>query len=198
LPAAEATEGWTRGGMLTATMRIYDGTPRQDWEEVLRAIGAFADREHLKELLLLELDEGFILQGLGLPASSADQDSFGVLAKRTYELVDEQIAQLMDEAAAHRTGSAAQVPQAELTNYFEQALRVIGAWVDNAKARDLFFFEQDGSFVVRCLHATAGGAVGHQLAEFTKDEILAMIEAAPAQRGAATAAAEAPPGEASQ
>jgi hypothetical protein len=178
-------------------MRIYDGTPRQDWEEVLRAVGAFADREKLKELLFLELDEGFILQGLGLPAGGADQDSFGVLAKRTYELLDEQVAQLMDEAAAHRSGTES-VPQADLVNYMEQALRVIGAWVDQEKARDLFFFEQDGSFVVRCLHATAGGAVGHRLAEFTKDEILAMIEAAPAHRGAATAAAEGPPGEASQ
>jgi hypothetical protein len=179
-------------------MRIYDGTPRQDWEEVLRAIGAFADREHLKELLFLELDEGFILQGLGIPAGGADSDTFGTLAKRTYELLDEQVAQLMDEAAAQRTANAEQVPQAELTNYFEQALRVIGAWIDNAKARDVFFFEQDGSFVVRMLHAGAGGAIGHQLAEFTKDEIVAMIEAAPQQRGAATPAAAAPPGEASE
>jgi hypothetical protein len=179
-------------------MRIYDGTPRQDWEEVLRAIGAFADREHLKELLFLELDEGFILQGLGIPAGGADSDTFGTLAKRTYELLDEQVAQLMDEAAAQRTATAAQVPQAELTNYFEQALRVIGAWIDKAKARDVFFFEQDGSFVVRMLHAGAGGAIGHQLAEFTKDEIVAMIEAAPQQRGAATPATAAPPGEASE
>src|SRR4029079_16570808 len=103
-------------------------------------------------------------------------------------------------AAAHRTPppASAQMPHAELTNYFEQALRVIGAWIDNARARDVFFFEQDGSFVVRMLHAGAGGAIGHQLAEFTKDEIVAMIEAAPQQRGAATPAAAAPPGEASE
>jgi hypothetical protein len=182
--------------MLPPAMRIYDGTPRQDWEEVLRAIGAFADREQLKELLFLELEEGFILQGMGMPAGGADSDTFGALAKRTYELLDEQVAQLMDEAAAHRTEGGTQVPRAELTNYFEQALRVIGAWIDNAKARDLFFFEQDGSFVLRMLHAGAGGTIGHQLAEFTKDEIVAMIEAAPQQRGAATAPAEAPPGEA--
>ena len=180
-------------------MRIYDGTPRQDWEEVLRAIGAFADREQLKELLFLELDEGFILQGLGLPAGGADSDSFGALAKRTFELLDEQVAQLMDEAAAHRTPAEPQVPEAGLTNYFEQALRVIGAWIDNARARDVFFFEQEGSFVIRMLHAGAGGSVGHQLAEFTKDEIVAMIEAAPQQRGAASPpAAAAPPGEASE
>ncbi|HET6745993.1 MAG TPA: hypothetical protein VFH90_09135 [Candidatus Limnocylindria bacterium] len=187
-------------------MRIYDGSPRQDWEEVLRAIGAFADREKLKELLLLELDEGFLLQGLGLPAGGADSDTFGVLAKRTYELLDEQVAQLMDEAAAARKAAAeAEIPHADVVNYFEQAMRVIGAWIDSEKARDVFLFEQDGSFVLRMLHASAGGAVGHQLAEFTKDEILAMIEAAPQQRGAAAAAipaatpaAQAPPGEASQ
>jgi hypothetical protein len=185
--------------MLPPAMRIYDGTPRQDWEEVLRAIGAFADREQLKELLFLELDEGFILQGLGVPAAAADSDTFGTLAKRTYELLDEQVAQLMDEAAAHRTPSKPQVPEAGLTNYYEQALRVIGAWIDNAKARDVFFFEQDGSFVIRMLHAAAGGAVGHGLAEFTKDEIMAMIEAAPQGRGAASPpAAAAPPGEASE
>jgi hypothetical protein len=184
-------------------MRIYDGSPRQDWEEVLRAIGAFADREKLKELLFLELDEGFLLQGLGIPAGGADSDSFGVLAKRTYELLDEQVAQLMDEAAAART-AAELLPHADVVNYFEQALRVIGAWVDNEKARDLFFFEQDGSFVLRVLHASAGGVVGHKLAEFTKEEIVAMIEAAPQQRGMAApaapaaAAAEATPGEASQ
>ena len=48
-------------------MRIYDGSPRQDWEEVLRAIGSFADRERLKEILFLELEAGFVLTGLALP-----------------------------------------------------------------------------------------------------------------------------------
>ena len=45
-------------------MRIYEGSPRQDWEEVLRSIGAWADREFLKELLFLELDGGFLVQGI--------------------------------------------------------------------------------------------------------------------------------------
>ncbi|HEX2142690.1 MAG TPA: hypothetical protein VHK28_10550 [Candidatus Limnocylindria bacterium] len=178
-------------------MRIYEGSPRQDWEEVLRAIGAFADREQLKELLFLELDDGFLLQGLALPAGGADSDSFGALSKRMYELVDEQVAQLMDEAAAQRGSAEVSVPQPGLTNYYEQALRIVGAWVDREHARDLFFFEQDGSFVLRVLHATAGGAIGHQLAEFTKDEIVAMIEAAPQQRNAEPEGAGAPTGEAS-
>ncbi len=177
-------------------MRIYDGSPRQDWEEVLRSIGAFADREKLKELLLLEMEDGFLLQGLGLPAGGADSDTFGMLAKRTYELEDEQVAQLMDELTANRT-QANLVPGTDLENYYEHAMRVLGSWVDGQHARDLFFFEQEGSFVLRMLHAASTGAVGHRLAEFTKDEILAMIEAAPEHRSAAPAAADAPAQEAS-
>jgi hypothetical protein len=179
-------------------MRIYEGSPRQDWEEVLRSIGAFADRERLKELLFLELDEGFLLQGLALPVSGADSDSYGVLAKRTYELLDEQVAQLMDEVAAKRGSDPEDVPRVDLERYYEQAMRVVGAYVDAEKARDLFLFEQEGSFVVRMLHASAGGAVGHSLAEFTKDEILAMIEAAPQQRSEAPATTGASTGEASK
>jgi hypothetical protein len=179
-------------------MRIYEGTPRQDWEGVLRAIGAFADRENLKELLFLELDEGFLMQGLALPAGGADSDHYGALAKRTYELLDDQVAQLMDEAESQRGTAADDHPHAELANYYEQAMRVIGSYVDAQKARDLFLFEQEGSFVVRMLHAASTGVVGHQLAEFTKDEILAMIEAAPQQRNAAPVAPGAPTGEASQ
>jgi hypothetical protein len=180
-------------------MRIYEGSPRQDWEEVLRAIGAFADREQLKELLFLELDEGFLLQGMALPAGGHDSDSFGALAKRTYELLDEQVAQLLDETTAHRGTATDQTPHAELTNYYEQAMRVLGAYVDAEKARDVFLFEQDGSFVLRLLHAGSGGVIGHRLAEFTKDEILAMIEAAPQQRNAEAATpAPAATGEAPQ
>ena len=179
-------------------MRIYEGSPRQDWEEVLRAIGAFADRERLKELLFLELEDGFLLQGLGVPAGGADSDTMGTISKRTYELLDDQVAHLIDELSAHRGEAEEDVPQADLRNYYEQALRIIGGWVDQQKARDVFFFEQEGSFVMRTLQSLSGGMIGHQLAEFTRDEIMAMIEAAPQQRNAASAAHDAVKGEASK
>jgi len=170
-------------------MRIYDGSPRQDWEEVLRAIGHFVDREQLKELLFVELDGGFLLQGLALPKGGHDSDSMGSLTKRTYELTDDQVAQLMDEANAERGTATEDTPHAEIDNYYEQAMRVVGGYVDAQRTRDLFFLEQEGSFVIRMLVAGAGGMVGHRLAEFTKDEILAMIETAPRQRGSAPASA---------
>jgi len=172
-------------------MRIYDGSPRQGWEEALRAIGAFADRENLKELLFLELQDGFLLQGLGMPAGGHDSDTMGSIAKRTYELLDDQVGQLMDEEAAHRGEAEETVPRVDLNNYYEQAMRIVGAWVDREKARDLFFFEQEGSFVVRVLQSGTGGMIGHRLAEFTREEILAMIDEAPQQRGSEPAASQA-------
>jgi hypothetical protein len=162
-------------------MRIYEGSPRQQWEEVLRSIGAFADREQLKELLLLELEVGFILQGLGLQAGGADSDSYGSAVKRTYELTDEQVAELMDVAAANRGSSPDSVPHADITNYYEHAMRVIGAYIDSQRAHDVFLFEQEGSFVLR-LFVISGQKAGHQLSEFTRDEILAMIQGAPEHR----------------
>lgn len=164
-------------------MRIYEGSPRQDWEEVLRSIGAFADRERIKELLLLELEAGFIIQGLALPRDSAWTESEGMLTKTTHELPDDEIGKLIDAAEAKRTDGPATTPQAEITNYYEQAMRVIGAYLDGQKPRDVFLFEQDGAFVLRLLlTATGAAAAGHQLVEFTKEDILAMIAAAPQQR----------------
>jgi hypothetical protein len=162
-------------------MRIYDGSPRQDWEEVLRSIGAFADGERLKELLVLELEGGFLLQGLGMPASGADQDTFGAMVKKTYELTDEQVAELMDVSAERRGTAADDRPHPDWENYYELAMRIVGAYIDGQRAHDVFLFEQDGSFVLRLFSMTATRS-GHQLAEFTRDEILAMIDSAPEQR----------------
>ena len=45
-------------------MRIYEGSPRQDFEEVFRSIGAFLDQRGMKDVLLAEAPDGFIVQGL--------------------------------------------------------------------------------------------------------------------------------------
>ena len=166
-------------------MRIYEGSPRQDWEEVLRSIGAYADREQLKELLLLELDGGFVLQGLALPPQGAAAEGFGTLAKRTHELTDEQVAELMEEAAQHRGSAADDQPHPDVEHYYELSMRVVGAYIDSQKAHDAFLFEQDGSYVVRLFASAGTRAAGHHLAEFTRDEIMAMIESAPEHRQSA-------------
>lgn len=162
-------------------MRIYDGSPRQDWEEVLRVIGQFADAEGLKELLFLERDDGFLLQGLRFMDGGASSESMGALSKRTYELSDERISELMDAGEAKR-GSGATGDNREITAYYELALRVIGRFLDAQRPHDVFFFDQEGSFVVRLFGTTGSHAGSHSLSEFTRDEMLAMIEDARQQQ----------------
>ena len=87
----------------------------------------------------------------------------------------------MDVAVAQRGTATDTVPHTEITNYYEHAMRVLGAYIDSQKAHDVFLFEQEGSFVLR-LFGVSGSRASHQLAEFTRDEILAMIESAPEQR----------------
>jgi hypothetical protein len=163
-------------------MRIYDGSPRQDWEEVLRSIGAWADREILKELLFLELDGGFLVQGIRSSMGGAWSES-GTFTKETHELTDDQVGDLMGAAKDQRGTATSDHPELGIANYYELALRIIGKWLDSVQPRDVFFFEQDGSFVVRTFIVGAHGKVGHQLSEFTHDEIVAMIESAPSDRG---------------
>lgn len=163
-------------------MRIYEGTPRQDWEEVLRVVGQFADGEGLKELLLLETDDGFVLQGLRFMDGGSTTSGMGSLGKRTYHLSDDRIAELMDAGHALRGSGTGAGAHREITAYNELALRVIGRYLDSQRPHDVFFFEQEGSFVVR-LFGTAGSQAGaHSLAEFTRDEMLAMIEEARQQQ----------------
>lgn len=158
-------------------MRIYEGSPRQDWEEVLRSIGGFADSEGLKDLLFLERDGGFLLQGLRYLDSGAAADSMGSLGKRSYELSDDKVAELMEGAIKSR-GEGEKGRDKEITNYYELALRILGAYLDSQRPHDVFFFEQEGSFVVRLYGTTGSHAGGHSLAEFTREEILAMIQKA--------------------
>ena len=177
-------------------MRIYEGSPRQGWEEVFRSIGAYVDRERIKELLLLELDAGFILQGMAMPVAGARTESEMSLIKITRELPDDEVAELMEAANAKRGTSTADTPHAEISNYYEQAMRVIGAYIDLNKPRDVFLFEQKGAFVLRLLMLGAGAApMGHQLVEFTRDDIMAMIDAAPGLRNRPAREAGQPDGE---
>ena len=73
---------------------------------------------------------------------------------------------------------------------------IYGSLQPRVKA-DMMFFEQDGSFVVRILGTGAGGTISHRLAEFTREEIVAMIDEAPHLRDSAPAARNTAQGEAS-
>jgi hypothetical protein len=168
-------------------MRIYDGSPRQDFEEVLRSIGAFLDERNMKDILLVEAPDGFIIQGLVLVGSSggAWSESIGQIEKETLTFLDEDIAKFMDEALARRGTGAKADPTHPGT--YQRALRVIGRYIDDQKPRDVFLFEQDGAFVLR-LHRAGQAGARHELVEFTRDDVDGLVASAPTLRKAVKSA----------
>lgn len=160
-------------------MRIYDGSPRQDFEEVFRSIGAYLDRRGMKEILLAEAPDGFIVQGLVMVGGGTWSDSMGQQVKETLTFLDDDISRFMDEGVARRNTRPA--GPAHVAGYYERALRVIGRYMDEQKPRDVFFFEQDGNFVVRLLKSTQAGSK-HVLFEFTSEDVDRMVADAPYNR----------------
>ena len=165
-------------------MRIYEGSPRQDFEEVFRSIGAFLDRRGMRDILLLEVPDGYVVQGLVLSQanSGAWSESVGVMVKETLTYLDDDIAKFMEEAVKRR--GAVDPPGTPLAGSHERALRVIGRWMDEQKPRDVFLFEQDGAYVVRLMMIDQSGS-HHVLAEFTADDLDGLVARAPALRARA-------------
>ena len=159
-------------------MRIYEGSPRQDFEEVFRSIGAFLDSQGMRDILLLEVPDGFTVQGLataGASEGSAWSETVGLITKQTFHYLDEDIAKFMEEAAARRASGAA---ASDKGGQYERSLRVIGHWMDTQHPKDVFLFEQGGSYVVR-LHVAGQAGSHHELAEFTKDDIEQLVSEGP-------------------
>jgi len=162
-------------------MRIYEGSPRQDFEEVFRSIGAFLDQRRMTEVLLVEAPDGFIVQGIVVSGAGGGtwSDSIGTQSKETLTFLDDDIARFMEESIARR-GVPPPEPERDAGHY-ENAFRVLGRYMDEQKPHDVFFFEQDGAFVVRLLMSGQAGSK-HVLAEFTREDIAEMIARGPALR----------------
>jgi hypothetical protein len=161
---------------------MYEGTPRQNYEEVLRSIGAFLDQRAMRDVLLTEAPDGFVVQGLAGPTDSVAWAENAPIQKETYTFLDDDIGRFMEEAAARR-GRGAPGPDMDRAGAYERAFRVLGRYFDQQKPRDVFFFEQDGAYVIRLLMSTRTGA-RHVLAEFTADEVHKMVEEGQRWRGA--------------
>ena len=109
-------------------MRIYEGSPRQDFEEVFRSIGAFLDQRGMKDVLLLEAPDGYIVQGLVTAGASggAWSESVGSQTKETLTFLDDDIARFMEEAGSRRGRTPP--PAAHVAGRYETAFRVIGRY----------------------------------------------------------------------
>jgi len=170
-------------------MRVYEGAGRQNYQEVLRSIGAILDQRGMREILLTETKDGFIVQGIAAVASDSTVWSEGGGAhveKVTVSFMDDDIGRFMDEALARRGQPTSPAP-----GFYESALRVLGSYIDGQQARDAFFFEQDRAFVVRLMMHTKSG-MRHVLAEFTAEDIDNLVANAARLRGQAAAPPAAP------
>ncbi len=164
-------------------MRIYEGSPRQDYEEVLRSIGAFVDQRGLHEILLAEAPDGFIVQGVVSQTqdASAWADPQMTITKETYTFLDEDIARFLEDSQARRR-TGPDNDGSPMAGQYERTMRVIGRYIDDQKPKDVFFFEQEGAYVLRLLMNTRQGSK-HQLAEFTADDLESMVRQGPGLRG---------------
>lgn len=157
-------------------MRIYEGSPRQDWEEVLRCVGAYVDDRGMRGLVFVETETGFIIQGTVVTGTTGSGESMGRSDRLTVTLKDDDVGVFMDDALARRGQTPDPTPK-----HFESQLRVIGRYLDGQHPRDIFFFEIDGAYVIRLSMAGQGG-LRQELVEFTRDDIAEMIAKAPTLR----------------
>jgi len=164
-------------------MRIYEGSPRQDFEEALRSMGAYVDGRGMREIMIAETSEGFFLQAIvvsgGVPGGWSER--LGSLQKESRILLDDDVSRLVDEGVARRAGGSP-APEWSSSGRYEASLRVIGHWIDEQKPRDIFLLEQEGAWVLRLFMNTSTGP-RHILAEFTKADVDEMIAVAPSRRG---------------
>lgn len=118
-------------------MRIYEGSPRQDYEGVLRSVASFLDQRGMREILLTEPPDGFIIHGLVSSAAevSAWSDPTMDVHKETYTFLDDDVARFKEEGQARRRAGAA-APDAVQAGTYESCLRVIGRYIDQQKPRD--------------------------------------------------------------
>src|SRR5512135_1201824 len=99
-------------------MRIYEGSPRQDFEEVLRSIGAYLDERGMKDVMVMEAPDGFIVQALAHVGASSStwSESVGQVEKETMTFLDEDIGKFMEYAVARR-GTGAQADRTGVGRY---------------------------------------------------------------------------------
>ena len=159
-------------------MRIYDGSPRQDFEEVFRSIGAFLDSRGMRDILAGRGARRVRRPGpgrRGRTPPSAWSETVGTITKETLSFFDDDIAKFMEEAAARRGGGSRGATGA---GAHERALRVIGHWMDSRSRRTC-------SCSSRTARTSSGsssvGQAGahHTISEFTREDIDTLIEQGP-------------------
>jgi hypothetical protein len=142
-------------------LRVYQGTPRRAYADVLRAIGAVLDRTVMRSVLLIEVEDGFIAQGQASPRTDRRTAS-GSITRVELRFTDADIAREMQVAVDRR-----KTKHVAAANEF--AFRILGGYVDAHTASELLAVEQEGTWLVRCLPAQAEGH--YRFVEFSGEDL---------------------------
>jgi hypothetical protein len=131
-------------------MHVYDGVPRRDYEEALRALGSALDEERLEDVLIVEVADGYLVTGLRRAASdpnaAAGSPRRYAHAERT--LQDRDLSALAQRGRDRRgTGHVA--------GRYEEALRLVGRRVNDSKGWSLLVLDEGHAFLLRMRLATA-------------------------------------------
>ena len=130
-------------------MRVYQGTPRRAYADVLRALGAVIDRSAMRSVLLVEVEEGFIAQGQAAPNTERTSAS-GSITLVELHFTDDDLARELQAAVDRRKTNHVAAAN-------EYAFRLLGGYLDAHTASELLAVENDGVWLVRCLPTQAEG-----------------------------------------
>ena len=159
-------------------MRIYEGSPRQDWEEVLRSVGAYLDDRGMRGLVFVETETASSSRARPShgDAGSACGEAMGKATRETLTLDDEDVGKFMDDALARRGQGPG--PDAEALRGPAPGDRQVPRRA--AAARHLLL--RDRRRVRHPAHASGQAGLKQELVEFTRDDIADLIAQAPALR----------------
>jgi hypothetical protein len=88
-------------------VKLFRGLQQTDYQDVLRAVGRFADERGFRDLRLIEHEDGLVVQGL--PMVNGQPVSYRY---ETYLLTDEEIQALLRRSYRHRgTGELGSTPR---------------------------------------------------------------------------------------
>lgn len=78
-------------------MKLFRGMSRSDYQDVLRALGAFIDEHGYSDVRILETDDGIVLQG-----RVEARNEIGEASYDTYLITDEDIKVMVRDAFMRR------------------------------------------------------------------------------------------------
>lgn len=79
-------------------MRLFRGLKRTEYQDVLRALGAYIDERGYTDVRIMEVEDGLVLQG-----RLAERNEIGKMSYETLLITDDDIKDMVREAF-HRRG----------------------------------------------------------------------------------------------